>query len=153
MHVAEVFLPVKACLEAAPHNITAATVAQTVRACTAALGAKPYQARKEAADTLRVLAASTAPGAANSADGRREFGARRDGIVSALQVLLLGRCNPSTRCVTGKDRSEGHVQTLHSRIVWEQCGTEAIACSCQCPLYVRFAVKASMNWQSHPVVC
>ena len=86
MHVAEAFLPVKVCLEAAPGDITAATVAQTVRACTAALGAKPYQARREAAETLRVLAASVAAGAGPAADARRELDAQRDGVISALQV-------------------------------------------------------------------
>ena len=98
MHVAEAFLPLKVCLEAAPHDITAAAVAQTVRACVSALDAKPYQARREAADTLRVLAASVA--AAGSGDeAQRALAAQRDAVLSALQVtsedlLLSVPCAP-----------------------------------------------------------
>ncbi len=88
MHVAEAFLPLKVCLGAAPHTLTAAAVTQTVRACLSALDAKPYQARREAADTLRVLAASvTASGSGD--DARRALTAQRDAIMSALQVTSV----------------------------------------------------------------
>ena len=88
MHVAEAFLPLKVCLGAAPHTLTAAAVAQTVRACAAALDVKPYQARREAADTLRVLAVSvSASGPADEA--QRALAAQRDAIVSALQVTSV----------------------------------------------------------------
>ena len=88
MHVAEAFLPLKVCLEAALHTLTATAVAQTVRACVVALDAKPYQARREAADTLRVLAAGVAAcGAAG--DAQRALTAQRAAIVSALQVTSV----------------------------------------------------------------
>ncbi len=94
MHVAEAFLPLKVCLGAAPHTLAAATVSQTVRACVSALDAKPYQARREAADTLRVLAAGVAAGSAPGDDAQRALAAQRDAVVSALQVTsadeLLG---------------------------------------------------------------
>lgn len=91
MHVAEVFLPLKVCVEVAPHSVLTAAVAQTVRACVAALGAKPYQARREAADTLRVLAASVAASGPGD-DAKRALAVQRNAVMSALQVMTVGCC-------------------------------------------------------------
>ena len=56
----------------------------------AALGAKPYQARREAADTLRVLATSVAASGAED-DAKRALAVERDAVVSALQVMSMRR--------------------------------------------------------------
>ena len=97
MYVAEVFLPLKVCLEAAPNNITSAAVMQTVRACVAALGAKPYQARREAADALRVLAASVAASGPEH-DAKRALTLHRDAVLSSLQVTSMKTSYSGLHC-------------------------------------------------------
>ena len=121
MHVAEAFLPLKVCLEAAPRNITATAVAQTIRACTAALSAKPYQARREAADTLRVLAASIAASGSLD-DARRALAAQRDDIVSALQVSSFGISHEQVDVSSHREHVMTHMMALiRSGCAFEKC--------------------------------